>query len=471
MIMTERKNPDFALLLVDDEKPWLNSISRSLKSLGKFNNLILCSDSRQVLPLLGEHDIGVVILDLVMPDIGGEVLLEQIRKEHPHILIIILSGMNQVDTAVRCIRTGAYDYFVKTTEEDRLIDGIKRAVELAELQRENRRLRHNFFAEGLTRDEVFAPIVTQNAAMKSVFRYLESVSSSRHPILILGESGVGKELIAKAIHQLCEANGPLVSVNVAGLDASVFSDTLFGHVRGAFTGADKERPGLIEQAAGGTLFLDEIGDLPIPNQIKLLRLIQEGEFLPLGSDRPKKLEAKILCATHQDLDARVEEEKFRRDLYFRLQTHQVTIPPLRERRDDLPILLDHFLDQAAAEMEKKKPAVPRELPALLACHHFPGNVRELRSMVFDAMSLHGKGVLSMATFRKRIQAKKVPLPEKREDNPFRHLEELPTLKEADTFLVEAALERAGGNQTIAAGILGIAQPSLSKRLKRRKRKK
>ncbi len=471
MIMTERKHPNFSLLLVDDETPWLNSLGRSLKSLGKFNNLISCSDSCRVMPLLDEQDIGVVLLDLVMPDIGGEELLDRIRKQHPEVLVIILSGMNQVDTAVRCMQAGAYDYFVKTTEEERLIEGVKRAVELAELQRENRQLRQNFFTDDLTRADVFAPIVTQNPAMKSIFRYLESVSSSRQPILILGESGVGKELVARAIHRLHEANGPLVSVNVAGLDDTVFSDTLFGHVRGAFTGADKDRPGMIEKAAGGALFLDEIGDLSVSNQIKLLRLFQEGEYHPLGSDRPGKLDARILCATHQDLHARVREKKFRKDLYFRLQTHQVTIPPLRERKDDLPILLDHFMDQAAAELGKKKPTLPKELLPLLSSHRFPGNVREIRAMVFDAMSVHRRGVLSMTTFRQRIEDKKILLREKKADNPFIHLEELPTLKEADALLVDAALEKAGGNQTIAAGILGIAQPSLSKRLKRNKTKK
>ena len=248
--MTKTQNPIFSLLLVDDETPWLRSLSRSLKSVGNFNNLILCSDSREVMTLLTKNDIGLVLLDLTMPYISGEKLLQSIKNEHPGVLVVILSGLNQVETAVHCMRMGAYDYFVKTTEEDRLIDGVQRAVQFAELQRENQMLRRHFFNANLIRPEVFSPIITRNAAMNAVFRYLESVSSSRHPILILGESGVGKELIAKAIHKLGESKGRLISVNIAGLDDNIFTDTLFGHLRGAFTGADKERPGMVEQAAG-----------------------------------------------------------------------------------------------------------------------------------------------------------------------------------------------------------------------------
>ncbi len=471
--MTKTQNPIFSLLLVDDETPWLRSLSRSLKSVGNFNNLILCSDSREVMTLLTENDIGLVLLDLTMPYISGEKLLQSIKNEHPGVLVVILSGLNQVETAMHCIRMGAYDYFVKTTEEDRLIDGVRRAVQFAELQRENQMLRHHFFNANLIRPEVFAPIITRNAAMKAVFRYLESVSSSRHPILILGESGVGKELIAKAIHKLGESKGRLISVNVAGLDDNIFTDTLFGHLRGAFTGADKDRPGMVEQAAGGTLFLDEIGDLSIASQIKLLRLLQEGEYFPLGSDRPRKLQARILCSTHQNLEAGMAKKSFRKDLFFRLQTHQVIIPPLRERRGDLPILLEHFLEQAAREFDKKKPTAPKELVKLLAAYSFPGNIRELSAMVFDAVGVHRRGILSMIPFRQRIKGKTASLmgEENALNNPFLNLDELPTLREADALLVDAALERASGNQTIAANLLGIAQPSLSKRLKQKKEKK
>ena len=471
--MKEDLKPDFSILLVDDEKPWLRSLSRSLVGLCGFNNLILCSDSRDVIGLLQEHNIGLVLLDLTMPHRSGEDLLQQINKEFPEVLVVILSGLNQVETAVRCMHMGAYDYFVKTEKEERLIDGVRRAVQLFELQRENLTLRQNFFNAELERPEAFVSIVTRNSKMLAVFRYLESVALSRRSILILGESGVGKELVARAIHQISRATGPLISVNVAGLDDNHFADTLFGHLRGSFTGAEKDRSGMIEQAANGTLFLDEIGDLSLTSQIKLLRLLQEGEYFPVGSDKPRLLQGRIICATNQDLEARISDQSFRKDLYFRLQSHRVLIPPLRDRREDLPLLLGHFLEQAAQELSKKRPTYPKELVNLLGSYSFPGNVRELRAMVFDAVSSHQSGILSMSSFRQRIEKKatQIQTGDKSIGNPFLELDILPTFNEAKELLVDAALERSGGNQTMAANLLGIAQPSLSKRLKRRRKDK
>lgn len=467
--MDSKTFPDFTILLVDDEPAWLRSLSRSLQSLAGFTNLLHCSDSRDVPQLLKQHDIGLVLLDLTMPYRSGEELLRQIKDEHPSIQVLIISGLNQLQTAVQCMRHGAYDYFVKTEDEERLVDGVRRAVQVAELQRENSSLRRNFFNATLMEPEAFAPLITRNHSMLTAFRYLEAVAPSRQPILILGESGVGKELIAQASHQLSKATGELVSVNVAGLDDNAFSDTLFGHKRGAFTGADRDRGGMIERATDGTLFLDEIGDLSLQSQVKLLRLLQEGEYYPLGSDHPHRLQARIICATHHDLEAKVAQSEFRRDLYFRLQTHQVTIPPLRERPDDLPLLLNHFLQQAADALKKHKPTPPPQLATLLATYSFPGNVRELRAMVFDAVSVHPGGVLSMTVFRRRLDHNQQMIPSSESaTNPFLCLADLPTLGEANELLVDAALERAKGNQTLAARLLGIAQPSLSKRLKIRR---
>jgi len=464
--------PDFKILLIDDEPAWLRSLSRSLQSLGGFTNLLRCSDSREVPQILAQHDIGLVLLDLTMPYRSGEELLQQIMDDYPDILVLIISGLNQLQTAVQCMRLGAYDYFVKTEDEEHLVNGVRRAVQVAELKRENSSLRRNFLNATLTAPEAFTPLITRNQAMLTAFRYLEAVAPSRQPILILGESGVGKELIAEATHKLSNATGELVSVNIAGLDDNAFSDTLFGHKRGAFTGADRDRGGIIERAMNGTLFLDEIGDLSLQSQVKLLRLLQEGEYYPLGSDQPQLSHARIVCATHHDLEAKVAQGQFRRDLFFRLQTHQVTIPPLRERPNDLPLLLDHFLQQAADELAKTKPTPPPQLTALLATYSFPGNIRELRGMIFDAVSVHAGGVLSMAVFHRRLdQNQKMIQTSAPSTNPFLCLGDLPTLCEASELLVDAALEKAKGNQTLAARLLGITQPSLSNRLKRRRESK
>ncbi len=465
--MTEALYPSFGVLLVDDEAPWLRTLSMTLEGPGAISNLLVCQDSRQVPELLARHPIGLVLLDLNMPYLSGEALLKRIVEEFPEVAVIIVSGMNQVETAVQCVKLGAFDYFVKGVDDDRLLDGVRRAIRMLELQRENREMRRRMLGDHLEHPEVFADIITADKGMRGIFQYIEAVARSNQPILITGESGVGKELIARAVHRLSRGSAPLVSVNVAGLDDSVFADTLFGHLRGAFTGADAARGGMIEQAGDGTLFLDEIGDLSLTSQVKLLRLLQEGEYYPLGSDNPRQAKARIVVATHQDLRAKQAAGSFRKDLYYRLRAHHVHIPPLRERKGDIAPLLEHFLEQAARELDKKVPTIPRELPVLLATHDFPGNVRELKAMVYDAVSAHGSRILSMQSFLQAMGRSDGggdlrPAPQR---NPFAGVDPLPNLTEAVQALVNEALERAEGNQTIAARILGISQPALSKRLK------
>ena len=461
--------PHFGILLVDDEPAWLRSLSLTLERSAGITNITACDDSRQVMELLREHEFGLVLLDLTMPHLSGEDLLCLIGEQCPETAVIIISGMNQIESAVACIKLGAFDYFVKTVEEDRLISGVLRAIRMLELERQNREMSSRMLSGELKHPEAFDGIVTSDRSMHAIFSYIEAVAMSSEPLLIMGESGVGKELIARAAHTLSGCRGQLVAVNVAGLDDAVFSDTLFGHLRGAFTGADQLRKGMIEEAADGTLFLDEIGDLSIASQVKLLRLLQEGEYFPLGSDRPRRLKARIIVATHQDLALKQAAGSFRRDLYYRLCIHLVQVPPLRERKGDLPLLLDHFLEDAARALGKKKPTPPRELADLLATYRFPGNVRELKAMIYNAVSTHRDRVLSMETFIKTIgrpEERSIPSSSKSaEQNLYSGLERLPTFGEAAELLVEEAMSRANGNQTIAARLLGISQPALSKRLK------
>ncbi|HET8775510.1 MAG TPA: sigma-54 dependent transcriptional regulator, partial [Thermoanaerobaculia bacterium] len=459
--------PSFPILAVDDEPAWLRSLRVALGRAG-VDHLVTCQDAREVPALLAQRPFGLVLLDLNMPHVSGEELLARIAAEHPEVAVIVISGMNQVETAVQCVKLGALEYFVKTQEVDRLVGGVLRAVRMLELERENREMASRVLSGAPRHPEAFDAIVTRDRGMLAVFAYVEAVARSSQPLLIQGESGVGKELVARAAHALSARPGPMVAVNAAGLDDAVFADTLFGHARGAFTGAEQARPGMIEAAADGTLFLDEIGDLAIPSQVKLLRLLQEGEYFPLGSDRPKRLRARVIVATHQDLAAKQAAGAFRRDLYYRLATHQVRIPPLRERKGDVPLLLEHFLAVAAQELGKKKPTAPRELAVLLSTYSFPGNVRELRAMVHDAVSVHRDRVLSMETFVRSIERGGGPTPAHAPaagQNPFSGLAELPTIKDAVELLVEEALSRGGGNQTIAARLVGVTQSALSKRLK------
>ncbi|MGD2100218.1 MAG: sigma-54 dependent transcriptional regulator [Desulfobacterales bacterium] len=436
------------------------------------NHFIRCHDSRDVMPLLASQEIDVMLLDLRMPHISGEELLPMITADYPEIPVVVVTGSNDIDTAVSCMQKGAFDYILKPVEKSRLIGGVKRAVELRELQRENQLLKAQVLSDKLKRPEAFAEIITINPAMRAIFRYVEAVAGSPRPVLITGETGVGKELVARAVHTLSNRSGAFVPVNVAGLDDQVFADTLFGHKKGAFTDASEARRGLIERASDGTLFLDEIGDLSLPSQVKLLRLLQESEFFPIGSDVAKRSDARIVVATNQDLSALQTSGKFRKDLYYRLCDHQIRIPPLRQRREDLTVLVAHFLEKAAKALGKKKPTPPDELITLLSTFYFPGNVRQLESMVFDAVSSHAAGKLSMDAFKEHIDRQHPPsnadttatIAPKGLQVTFS--EQLPTLKQIEQMLIDEAMKRSNGNQSIAALSLGISRQALNKRLKK-----
>jgi DNA-binding NtrC family response regulator len=333
-------------------------------------------------------------------------------------------------------------------------------------------MRRHMLDDRLEHPAAFEAFVTQDKAMRAIFHYVEAVARGVQPVLVTGESGTGKELVARSLHLASGRRGELVAVNVAGLDDAVFSDTLFGHVRGAFTGATEARSGMVERAADGTLFLDEIGDLGPASQVKLLRLLQENEYYPLGSDRPRFMRARVVVATHHDLAARRDAGTFRKDLFYRLRAHHVHLPPLRERSGDIPMLLDQFLDQAAREFGKKKPTPPKQLAGLLATYAFPGNVRELRAMVYDAVGLHQGRVLSMDAFKRAIGDRPADAPAAGagSPNPFSTLERFPTLADARELLVDEALRRAEGSQSVAARLLGISQSAVSRWLKGRRQR-
>ena len=462
--------PERPILLVDDEPAWTHSLALSLKVSAGITNVIIANDSREVTALLEKHDCSLVLLDLNMPYISGEHLLQSIKAGFPRVPVIIISGMNQIETAIRCVKQGAEDFYVKTDERERVINGILRTLKQNRLQQENDQLRESLVQQQFEKDPAFVDIITASSTMLGIFAYLKAISASSEPLLILGESGTGKELIARALYQLRYQGKPWVAVNVAGLDDAVFSDTIFGHVKGAFTGADQYRNGMIEEAGDGVLFLDEIGDLSIASQVKLLRLLQEEEYYPLGSDRPRKSRARIVVATNRDLRHKQGTGEFRKDLYYRLGSHRVEIPPLRERKEDMAVLLEYFLQTAAASMGKKKPTPPPELLTLLSNYNFPGNVRELRAMVYDAVGVHQGGVLSMSRFKDAISVgERAPAGDSAAggstEQKVRFAETLPTLKEISRLLIEEALRRAGGNQSQAARMLGVTPQALSKRLK------
>lgn len=466
----EVRYPETPVLIVDDEPSWSHALALSLKVSAGINHVISCYDSRDAMELLAENDCSLVLLDLTMPHISGETLLAKISETYPNIPVVIISGMNQIETAIRCVRAGAEDFYVKTDDRERVVAGVVRVLKQNQLRQENSQLADQLLQHEAHQNPAFSSIITRSAKMRGVFSYLNAIVRSYEPILIIGESGTGKELVSRSIHQLRNPDKPWVAVNVAGLDDMVFSDTLFGHVKGAYTGAEQNRKGMIEEAADGILFLDEIGDLSISSQVKLLRLLQEGEYYPLGSDKPCKSRARIVAATNQDLAAKESAGNFRRDLHFRLCSHRVELPPLRERKEDLSVLLDFFLLEAAEHLGKKKPTVPPQLLTLLLTYSFPGNVRELRAMVYDAASIHHGGVLSMERFKAAIdgnelQTKIVDEVHGSSSAKVIFTDELPNLKEISQILVDEAMQRSQGNQSIAARMLGVTPQALSKRLK------
>ncbi len=471
----EKVQGGFPVLLVDDEPQFLVSCEVVLRAAG-ISPVVTVEDGRSVLKLLEEREAAVVVLDLSMPKMPGMELLPLISERFPGLPVIMMTGTNEVEIAVECMKKGAFDYLVKPVEPSRFVSSVRRAIEVRSLREEVDTLKARFLSGKVRNEAAFAGIVTENRKMLAVFQYVEVIAASRHPVLITGETGTGKELLARSLHTLSGSEGSLVMVNVAGLDDTLFSDALFGHRKGAFTGADQAREGLIAQASGGTLFLDEIGDLRETSQVKLLRLLEERKYYPLGSDIARESDSRIVCATNHTLEQLVKEGKFRRDLYYRLYAHQIHLPPLRERKEDIPLLVDAFLAAAAAEEKKKKPTPPAELYTLLSTYDFPGNVRELRMMVFDAVLRHTGGILSIDSFRRMIGVRGSPGPEETaadvavmggNSSPFKGLSRLPTLKEAEEQLVAEALARSRNNQGIAASMLGISRQAMNKRLIRK----
>lgn len=468
--MTESKGDGYKklpVILVDDDRQTLALLQEILHTHG-FQNVHPFSSSEEAFAAMDAIDAAALVLDLQMPKLSGKFLLEQISRKQDRPAVIIVTAENQIDTAVECIKSGADDYLTKPVSITRFMAAIRRALEVRELHDEIGSLPES---ESIKIPESVEFIVTADREVQKLLKYIEIVANSHQPLLITGETGVGKELFARAFHTLSKRSGHFVSINIAGLDDTIFSDTLFGHKKGAYTGATSDRDGLIKKSAGGTLFLDEIGDLNELSQIKLLRLLQENEYFPLGSDMPHTSHARLVVATNRDLKQRMLEGTFRKDLYYRLYTHQITIPPLRSRPNDIPVLLEHFINDAAKSMGKPVPLYRKELLQLLLTYDFPGNVRELQAMVYDAVAKCSSSRLSNELFSEKIcreQGGAVSETGSAVSPDFKGItfERFPTLKQADEELIRKALEIAKGNQKIAGQLLGITRQALNNRLRR-----
>lgn len=458
-----------AILIVDDDPVSVELIRSNLYAFG-YHRVTVATDGTSALEEIRNRPHSLVLLDLVLPDISGVDVLRTTVEEMPDLPVIVLTGTDSVDTAVECMRIGAFDYLTKPPDRNRLRSGISHALKVLDLEK---RLSLLSGAVSETdeplRPEIFSEIKTRSPRMRAVFTYIEAIADSPKAVLISGESGTGKELVARAIHNAGAREGAFVPVNVAGTDDTMFTDTLFGHIRGAFTGADRARNGLVERARGGTLFLDEIGDLERSSQTKLLRLLQEGEYYPLGSDEAHTADLRIVAATNANLMEKQADGSFRKDLYYRLVSHHILIPPLRERTEDIEILIEHFVAETAAAIGRDVPRIPAAVPEMLRRYPFPGNVRELQAIIADAMSRSRGSELSATVVRSYLdlygETNAASPGQADGGDRFCWNGSFPTIEEVTDYLIDEALKRTANNQSAAARLLGVSQSTLSRRLK------
>lgn len=457
----ENRSTEPPVFLVDDEPQSLSSYRLALTVEG-YTDIRPCASGKEALAAMAGVVQGVAVLDITMPDMDGITLLRRIGEEHPGIVCVMVTGLNDTATVVECIRAGAYDYTVKPVDRVRLATTVRMAAEHLRGRAEAERVRDAFFAGELRDPTAFDALVTADARMLALFRYLEALAPTELPVLVTGETGVGKELFAQAIHKASGRSGAFVAFNSAGIDDALFSDALFGHKRGAFTSAVAGAPGLIDRAAGGTLFLDEVGDLRPETQVKLLRLLQERTFYRLGATQEEQSRARVIAATNRSLGELATAGHFRKDLFYRLKSHHVCVPPLRDRRGDLPALVAHFTAQAAASCGKGRLAVPREVLAVLADYSFPGNVRELAGMVADAVARSTGSTLSSEPFKAAVGLGAVDAHALAEEGGANALalqfpSPLPTAEAVCVALLTEALRRSGGNKSLAAEMTGLAR--------------
>jgi DNA-binding NtrC family response regulator len=448
---------DVPVLVVDDDEGLLLSIKATLISSG-LPEPALVSDSRRVIDLLRQHRYRLVLLDLMMPHMGGMEVLQLIREEFPDTDCVIVSAMDDVPTAVAAMSSGAIDYLVKPLNSERLVALVSSHLERYRFRDELARVGRKKIFANLKNPDAFSRIIAEDESMALVFHQVEAVAGTDYSVVINGESGTGKEMIARVIHQLSHrAKAPFYAVNMASFSKTLFEDEFFGHAKGAYTDAGAERRGFFEAANGGTLFLDEITELDPSLQAKLLRVIEEREFYRLGSTEIRNVDVRIIAATNRDIPDEILKGRFRADLFYRINTYNIKIPPLRERTSDILPLARFFLKLHGEANHKKVDDLAPDLAERLLNHPFPGNVRELENMMAAAVLLEKGKTLTLAAARSLLPYEG---PERRRSV------ELLTLEELERRHIERVLEVTGGNRPRAARILGINVSTIYRKLER-----
>jgi len=434
------------LLVVDDEPIVRDSLSKWFHEEGY--DVGTAESAAEALTRITEGRWDAALVDIKMPGTDGIELQRRLHEIAPELIVIIMTGYASVDTAVEALKNGAYDYVTKPFDPDDIAHVVRNALAHRRTEQENVRLRETV-AEVVAVPE----LVGQGSAMQKVFHAIETVGPTEATVLITGESGTGKELVAKAIHQASHRRfNPFVAIHCGALTETLLESELFGHEKGAFTGAQYRKKGKFEVAEGGTVFLDEIGDISLKTQTDLLRVLQEHEITRVGGTRPFKVDFRCVAATNKSLEGLIEEGRFRPDLYYRLNVFRIELPPLRDRREDIPLLVDHFIRKFSLAMNKKITRVSPGAMGLLQQYHWPGNVRELENAVERAMVVASEPELLDEDFTLKL-----------------HLAEggdARTLEEIERAHILRVLEETGGNKTKAAQILDIDRVTLHNKLKK-----
>jgi two-component system response regulator HydG len=440
------------VLVIDDEKAQAEALAESLERVGY--ECIVATSGIAGARRIEQDDIDVVLTDLKMADVNGLLILQKARAELPDAEVIMITGHWDVKTAVEAIKQGASNYLTKPVDLAELRAIVFKASERARLARANRELQRRL-------DERFGfeGVVGNSASMHAVIKSLQAIAQTNATVLILGETGTGKELVAKAIHNNSQRkNKPFAAMNCTALNENLLDDELFGHEAGAYTGADKVRKGRFEYANGGTLFLDEIGDMPLSLQAKLLRVLENKEVFRIGSNEPIKVNVRLVSATHRDLEAAVGEGSFRKDLYHRLKVLTLKLPPLRERRDDIPILAAHFIKEFNTLHGKHVTSIAEPVRRAMATYDWPGNVRELRNFVESMVVLDTDGVLGIDDVQDGEVLRRAPANDGTAADPAKLVGR--PLTEVERYYIEQALAVTQGNREEAARMLGIGERTL-----------
>ena len=447
------------ILVIDDEQNYLLLLDTLLSDQGY--SVTTLQDPELALEYLVESDVDVAITDMKMPRVSGQDVLEHIKKNYPHIPVLIMTAYGSIDGAVQAMRCGAFDYIAKPFSNDELLLSVHKAVKMSEAEQQNRLLRQNLQEKHGTHN-----IIGRSQGVRQILDLVARVAPSTSNVLITGESGTGKELIAKALHYGSNRkDGPFISVNCMALNPGVMESELFGHEKGSFTGATVKKRGRFELAHAGTLFLDEIGELSFDTQVKLLRVIQEHSFERVGGSEPINVDIRLVAATNKDLQQEVEQGRFREDLFYRLNVVNIHIPPLRERVEDIPLLAAHFLSTYCQENDKEISGFDPEALQALTAYHWPGNVRQLENVIERCVVL-ARG--------KTISLDDLPAEFKEESTQFKSAADMlpteidlaDTLEKIEAALIRRALVRSNFVQVKAAETLGISKSLLQYKLKK-----